>query len=310
MGESKIVRRGGGGIDVSDATALTTDVLSGKTFYAGDENIKTGTIASKGAETFTPSTSNQTIASGQYLSGTQTILGDANLVAGNIKDGVTIFGVTGTAQTVTNYLSFDGVDDYVNTNYALQLSSNFHTTYSEVYIPSGLTYGGAIFGLAHSSSTFSFFRITFNPETNLIQHTGFGGSGERIDIDFTPFLNQWVKIITRHNGSNKTMFIQSLATSQQKGVSGRLNGTRTLFLGAINNKGTPSSFLDFKMRKFALFLRDSDNTQVESLFNNGVDLNDSSLQIYYEFDEGSGNTLNDSVGNNDGTIVGATWEQE
>jgi hypothetical protein len=96
MAEGFITRRVGvGGVDVSDATALTTDVLSGKTFYAGDENIKTGTIASKGAETFTPSTSNQTIASGQYLSGTQTILGDADLIAGNIKDGINIFGVTG-----------------------------------------------------------------------------------------------------------------------------------------------------------------------------------------------------------------------
>ena len=52
--------------------------------------------ATKGATTYTPGTSNQTIASGTYLTGTQTISGDANLVAGNIKSGTTIFGVTGT----------------------------------------------------------------------------------------------------------------------------------------------------------------------------------------------------------------------
>ena len=52
--------------------------------------------ATKGATTYTPTTSNQTIASGTYLSGTQTIKGDANLVAGNIKSGVSIFGVNGT----------------------------------------------------------------------------------------------------------------------------------------------------------------------------------------------------------------------
>jgi len=51
--------------------------------------------ATKGATTYTPSTTNQTIASGTYLTGTQTISGDANLVAGNIKSGTTIFGVTG-----------------------------------------------------------------------------------------------------------------------------------------------------------------------------------------------------------------------
>ena len=51
--------------------------------------------ATKGATTYTPTTTNQTIASGTYLTGTQTISGDANLVAGNIKSGTTIFGVTG-----------------------------------------------------------------------------------------------------------------------------------------------------------------------------------------------------------------------
>ena len=47
--------------------------------------------------TYTPTTSSQTISAGQYLSGAQTISGDANLVAANIISGVTIFGVTGTA---------------------------------------------------------------------------------------------------------------------------------------------------------------------------------------------------------------------
>lgn len=53
-------------------------------------------VTKKSAATYIPKTTNQSIASGQYLSGTQTIKGDANLVAGNIKSGVSIFGVTGT----------------------------------------------------------------------------------------------------------------------------------------------------------------------------------------------------------------------
>ena len=56
----------------------------------------TSNLTTKSAQTYTPTTSNQTIASGQYLTGTQTISGDANLVAGNIKKDVSIFGVTGT----------------------------------------------------------------------------------------------------------------------------------------------------------------------------------------------------------------------
>lgn len=65
------------------------------TATAGDKSA-TNQLTTQVAQTITPGTSNKTIASGKYLTGTQTIKGDANLVADNIKSGVTIFGVAGT----------------------------------------------------------------------------------------------------------------------------------------------------------------------------------------------------------------------
>lgn len=55
----------------------------------------TASVTTKAAATITPGTSDQTIAAGTYLTGTQTIAGDADLVASNIINGVQIFGVTG-----------------------------------------------------------------------------------------------------------------------------------------------------------------------------------------------------------------------
>ena len=81
-------------MDTSDADAAAGDVLSGKKAYVNG-SLVTGSIPSKPAATYTPTTSDQTIAADQYLSGAQTIKGDANLVASNILQGVTIFGVTG-----------------------------------------------------------------------------------------------------------------------------------------------------------------------------------------------------------------------
>lgn len=86
-----------GGTDTTiGQNPITSDkVLSGYKGYANGTLI-TGNIPSKSASTYIPTTSDQTIADGQYLSGTQTISGDANLTAGNIKSGVSIFGVAGT----------------------------------------------------------------------------------------------------------------------------------------------------------------------------------------------------------------------
>ena len=82
--------------DVSDATLDNGNkMLNGITAYGGDGTKYTGSIASKSAQTYTPTTSDQTISSGQYLSGAQTIKGDANLVSSNIAKNVQIFGVTG-----------------------------------------------------------------------------------------------------------------------------------------------------------------------------------------------------------------------
>jgi hypothetical protein len=74
-----------------DATAAAGDILSGKTAFAGNAMV-TGNIASKAAATITPTSANQTISSGQYLSGAQTIEGIvcANLTSANIASGVTV----------------------------------------------------------------------------------------------------------------------------------------------------------------------------------------------------------------------------
>lgn len=72
------------------------DGLSQVTVNAVSKTYVGSGVTKKSAATYTPGTSDQNIASGQYLNGTQTIKGDNNLTAGNIKSGVSIFGVSGT----------------------------------------------------------------------------------------------------------------------------------------------------------------------------------------------------------------------
>lgn len=84
-------------VTINKSTGKVTATYTPKAGKVTDTSAKSGTLqlTVQAAQTITPGTSDKTIASGRYLTGTQTIKGDTNLAAGNIKKGISIFGVTG-----------------------------------------------------------------------------------------------------------------------------------------------------------------------------------------------------------------------
>lgn len=108
-------------ISVSSSGLITASATQSAGYVASGTKSATKQLTTKGATTWTPKTTNQTIASGTYLTGTQTIKGDSNLIASNIKSGVSIFGVNGTLEegvTPTGSLDITENGTYDVTNYA------------------------------------------------------------------------------------------------------------------------------------------------------------------------------------------------
>lgn len=82
-------------ISVSSSGLITASATQTAGYVSAGTKSVTKQLTTQAAQTIIPDKFDKTISSGMYLTGTQIIKGDENLDAGNIKSGVSIFGVTG-----------------------------------------------------------------------------------------------------------------------------------------------------------------------------------------------------------------------
>ena len=97
--------------DTSDATAQASNLLTGKTGY-GQNGLINGSMAENGdtSGTIATKTGTVTIPEGHTSGGTVALAESQKnlLVAGNIKKGITLFGVSGSSMVVDTTISSGG----------------------------------------------------------------------------------------------------------------------------------------------------------------------------------------------------------
>ena len=197
----------------------------------------------------------------------------------------------GGTQTV-NYLSFDGVDDYIEINNNLNGLANK----IEIHINSNiLIQDGVVSGFLLGSDSIDANQIATGSFTG-------GFSGESLTIRgpsgaYTMFSNilqpdTFYILEFIWNGSQYDLYVNN---NLIQGQTITTHASR-LDLSLINNiarwGNRENRYFDGNI--YFLQIQDSNNNTV----------------LQYNFDEGSGTTINDSVGNNDGTIIGATWQTD
>lgn len=110
-------------------------------------------LSTQAAKTITPTTYSQTaVASGKYTTGAVTVAGDSDLVASNIKSGVNIFGVTGTAPSIFSASAETRFSSQIATGLFMFNRDNWPANTKIIafrleYIPSGVFASGGVYSI-------------------------------------------------------------------------------------------------------------------------------------------------------------------
>lgn len=165
----------------------------------------TGTMTSKAATTYYPTTSDQTIAAGQYLSGAQTIkaVSQQNLVASNIKKGVTVYVKNGNGNIFAVTGTWEGYVAEANDLYYRGIAQNIqqYTGYGD-----SVSFDNGQITIPDDTSAFAFVTKT------AVNMTGF----TKIIVE-----GNWRAYVSRSGYSQHPILVAELVNSATDNVSTR-----------------------------------------------------------------------------------------
>jgi len=188
-------------------------------------------------------------------------------------------------------LEFDGANDYIDLSSNVSISGAFSISmwvYPDDiagYLILGSTSTDNIFVYANSSGTLQ-IRGGTGFTTNVVSTTNLtAGSWQHV-------------VITRDGGLNYT-FYRNKTSNAVTGVSTTDSDIAFDRIGA--NSTVQFGTFDGKMDDLAFYNKELSASEVASIYDNN--LHASGLVAFYRFEDGSGTSLSDVVGSNDGTLT-------
>ena len=203
-----------------------------------------------------------------------------------------------------HYLSFDGIDDWVDLGFVPPSSNNARTFYITFKLPQQNAKWFLSYGTESEAQRFS-IEIS-NQKLRLDIR------GEVVELDYTIPLNEWTTYIFTMSDENSLLNTENyingnlITLNRIAGTQININtgNSNTLRIGRLNDFSLYSSIT---VKELGVFNTYNNSTLVNNLFLTGIEGTETGLISYYDFNDGSGTILTDTVGNNDGIIYGATW---
>ena len=217
-------------------------------------------------------------------------------------------------------LSFDGADDYVAINKSY--SSPISVFTAEVWFKTNYNGGGDYVNWAFICFDRSeYWNFSIEGDGRIGFHsTDVNGTIDDFysSINSNLVNNTWHHAAVVYDGVDKIIYVDGIEVAKRinahnGGDIGKNGVTRYGFLGDGSeatsfNSSRNGIYYDGMISETRIWSSARTANEILASYNTALTGNEANLDLYYNFSEGSGSTLNDLTSNGvDGTIVGATW---
>lgn len=214
-----------------------------------------------------------------------------------------------------NYLRFDGVDDFVSApNDSSNNAFNGCTAFSVEAWVRGASTGEGGNGEIVSKGISSGVGYALRMSGSSLQMILYTSTGLKTSNSVSYSQYAWQHVVGVYDGSTVQLYVDTRTGTAVSATGTTTNDTATdLFIG---NRSTNDRTYAGNIRRVRLFRNKALTSQeVATLFNEGDFIQNETCPVSgctaeYNFTDGTGTTLTDSVGTSDGTISGAIWIDE